>query len=1395
MTRISVSEADGWAGIVRALEAAQSGDVVVIGPGRYEGADTLCVPSGVLMEGEDGHKLVYSGSTVAIEVEGTADIVLRGLNLFGYEGLDHADDGDPDDEIGLICTVRSRNVTVESCTVVSAARRRSALSFIGSESCIVQNCTVSGAQRGIALWSSSAAIRSNLCSQNLHGIMLARDRDSPDAPSRAMPRANRCHDNKLAGILLASSESKAVEDNECWANEEQGIVLARDPMSPDAPSRAVLRANGCHDNKAEGIGLFSSESEAVEDNECWANEGSGIAMQRDSNSPDAPSRAVLRANRCHDNKAAGIVLVSSESEAVENNECWANEEQGIALQRDPDSPDAPSRAVLRANRCHDNKAAGIGLASSESEAVEDNECWANEEQGIVLQRASESPDAPSRAVLRANRCHDNKSAGILLFSSESEAVEDNECWANEEQGIALARDPDSPDAPSRAMLRANRCQDNDNIGILFVGSTGHSEGNRFKGNGVNGSEFEPYRGSPVFVEEPVRIGDQTDPSLDLAAHVEPDLQAALSAAYQAPASDNAWSPIGLAEFLFSGCDGCFHAFWTGHRRSEDAAPSPEARTDPRHWTVVPDPAKPIQKRETLKPQGVVADILASIERQARNTVSSRPAAVHWAGLISPDETACDTIGQRLSNKSLEQADIGWVEGGRLRRPVTIEMRPRPLKDLLTDALKEGRKPWADRIEALIRSRLVLALLGFLAAALVLSWSFGRAVLDQSSRFLEEHGDSIEYGLGQLGLRSDGTWSLLTAGAWVLGFVVVTLLAINLVLPRHLRLFDAIVRDKTPAWLKPLTRIGSHLLRGKPTQWADKADRKWQARRLFGEHGEVVPLILRDIIGWRTGDLVWLENLAAETPEGHRLIVLMQANGRLLMRGLFIDPPDCPWTEGLDLYLDDDETRLALVKPETARERSATEQHMAIYGSLQLTELQGILGDVSEDPWAPCDLLLGLPIASAPAYRSLTTRRVSTNSGIGDDLRPDFEAASALFTGHQGLGHVTDKAVDMLFNLPNEAQAIGVGERGEGYRTYKVLTGRTSRRNQVAQIVYDIWNKGTDWEEYALSALRFGIWQRCRSVAQAIENGLAQRADVLEALVQLEAARFLGKESQRLTKSGCPIHGQSVFEDAQQRLASAIETLPDAPDCSLLVLRYLAVEAVCSPTEQRLQEAVMQRIAAILNDMALPELGTKLSSAMERFCVDTAREVITLRTMEQPARLRRIDQRLASDWRGMPDHLLALVKTLAETSHTRPLASILAEAEDLSALERLVRLHAIEPERTIYALGYAALRHAHHQAHWKPGEARPTEELAQIGSVLAGLHFSFFQKAGPLSREFAKGAAGYVDKAQVVFDVFSRPDATELLRDWLTMNEDQQLDEFEYQLDKELSDLYTNRTIQ
>ena len=734
MTDIIVAESDGWSGIVAALRRAQPGDRVLIGPGRYAGDETLVVQSGVTLSGCADANLEFTGGIddlsgitqgawvtqlpyrdqgslqftmrmasaktpgkVALQVRHAEDVTIEGLRLTAWRGLKDLDSGHFDGS--MILLESTTRCLVQNCALYSMAWRGPAIVFRSSSDAKVLNNDIFGGYWGIALLSSRGLIEGN-SSHHCHeaGIYLQPDPDDLNRPSDAVIRSNHCYDNGRGGVVLKSSFSEAIAGNVCRHNELSGISLERYHKSPDVPSQAIIRGNYCHDNLNAGIVLMSSVCEVIEDNECWNNNLPGILLTRFDLSPEAPSQAVIRSNRCHDNADAGVALVSSSSETIESNECWSNATSGIVLSRAKMSPHAPSSAVIRRNRCFDNQAAGVHLLSADSEAIESNDCWDNGLSGIVLARCELTPGKPSRSVIRVNRCHHNADSGILLGASNSDSIEGNECWSNERNGISIEGVNASPVLPSVAALRMNFVASSGASAIQFVASTGSAEGNLFKDNCPNDVLIEKPRYQSNFPSLEL-AGNVLDDTLDLPALFLPKLRAALAEAWLPTLRSRPSSDEGLAGFLISGSAGSFRTFWTGlHHAPEpvqDAGHLPESR----RWRLTQisgDTMAPPERLPVL-PAGLVATLIGQATR-------AEAGKANWCALVISDEIDSEDICHAFESRANAESADYVAAGERSGAPVRVEMEgdEATLHERLSTALMAGKSSRAERWGLLAR---------------------------------------------------------------------------------------------------------------------------------------------------------------------------------------------------------------------------------------------------------------------------------------------------------------------------------------------------------------------------------------------------------------------------------------------------------------------------------------------------------------------------------------------------------------------------------------------------------------------------------------------------------------------------------------------------------------------
>ncbi|SOC04262.1 parallel beta-helix repeat protein [Rhodobacter sp. JA431] len=275
---ISIAESDGVATLRDAVKGALPGTVISVGAGTFPLDTPLVVPSGTTLEGAGKEKTVFTH-----DFDGPAIVVRHAQNVrladFAVstrargivrrtlpEDLPAAS-ATPEDvrnEWGLIFIDSGLAVDLKRISLTGQREEKALRALVarGSTGISITEAEIqSFGGSGITLFGTDEATVASCTVANCgNGIVLTVMQDGGRS-SRAVVERNRCHDNTQAGIILFSSESEAVRDNECWGNGASGIVLLRAPKAPDQPSRAVVESNRCHDNTETGtLGCCAARS-------------------------------------------------------------------------------------------------------------------------------------------------------------------------------------------------------------------------------------------------------------------------------------------------------------------------------------------------------------------------------------------------------------------------------------------------------------------------------------------------------------------------------------------------------------------------------------------------------------------------------------------------------------------------------------------------------------------------------------------------------------------------------------------------------------------------------------------------------------------------------------------------------------------------------------------------------------------------------------------------------------------------------------------------------------------------------------------------------------------------------------------------------------------------------
>lgn len=1383
----TVTEAEGWAGIAAALAGAAPGAEVLVGPGRFEGAETLVVPSGVTLRGRADTELRYTGAASAIVIEDAHDVAVVDIGLAGSAGVG-AIAGDPEAEAeahdGIIAIRRSSGITVRGCRLRGEIGRWSCVLAVGSTEVSVLDNVVTGALRGVGFVSSRGRIAGNTCHDlGFFGIFLRRDSASPDAPSIAAIERNHCHDNRVVGISLLSSEGHPIAENECSSNGAVGIFLQRDPKIPEAPSVASIERNRCYDNGGTGIALASSEGRPVADNDCWGNADAGIVLERDTTSPDVASVAAVERNRCHDNHGDGIVLQSSEGHPVADNECWRNGKAGIVLQRGPKSPESASVAAIERNRCHDNETAGIALTSSEGYPVADNECWGNGLSGIILQRDEDSPGVPSIATVERNRCHENTESGIVLFSSEGNPVADNECWNNGHYGIVLRRGSNSPTEPSHGEIVRNVLSKNIAGGILFNASTGIADSNQSFSNGqdhveVVGREdwvFDPPEITNEIIGIPVDVGRVSD--------------RALTASLERggiPMADK------LSGFLGSGgCRECFGGFWFQKSRRDmagesEAAPPSSDGVDASisiDLTVSEDDRNqaggPSSRRLTATPAsrtgGPVSarleSVFASAAKNAGQFKSNKevrlalvsPDHQDLAGLIEQVEALRAFLSGKgqdgdLTDATTKLADDLAQRDVKIGAPLAVDYQDRndfgldlPASRLFETELMAGRSKSLDCLVEILRNWLTWVVLGGVAILVIQP-----PVTD----FLVSLFNGIV----------DTPWILFKESWPLLLFVVplvihLMIFLVDLMLPPALSIWSETVQF----WQQLISQLsaGASLqildrLKNLPfaLELKQRAWRRWMKRRLFDDVDAAV-LCVFNIEDWRDADLAALEDIAALRPDDCTLLIIVHVAGRsLLVSGVLR-----PWERMvagvekvrrpvMQILFDDETARFDLsdISPDRQADQSLAGLlgwHESV-GAGSEERRRALTASLIDGQWSPYDLMPAAVLGSAPMRRLRVEKGIQADFNqvrprLARDLGPYREILGDTELREDVIG---EGVINDVFKFAGFAEALSTFDVVvEGAETRR-LEGRVGRRKRLAGAVLARWPDPVAARSYMARAIGCGEL----AIIGDIEELLARKGNSYKICtivrLRLRSLAFLARDRRGLSEPALDIPLLDAAWERLDALIAAAALSVERRRRSGLYLDYLAARDAVdgggagAPGEDVVSAAI-SRV-----DQGEAEAGrgsdhTGEAGPRAAFVAETRELIEFLLTVDPDLAAHMLKEVLRNDWRRAPARLRDwLENTIATRNRNhRRLGESILRATTADELAGVINLHGQHGLRAIYLLGVTASRFI--EDRFGRGGPESQEILAKVGQTLEAV-----RAAVPESSWSAAGLDG-ITKTDIV----------------------------------------------
>jgi len=389
--------------IQAAIDAAKSGDVVLVGPGTYK--ERIRLKPGVTLKSSgnedakgklglkraeatiiDGSSKGAKGAGVEMAADSTIDgFTVTGVGKYG-EALwkkHHATQGNKQlhEHIGVPGTPGIAVMGISSCTV-----KNNIVHHIGYTGIAIMG------EKGKRV---SPRIANNITYRNMGGGIGSMKK------STAIIEENTCFENFYAGIGMDDA-SPLVINNICYANIRAGIGVSEH-------SKPTVRGNKCYKNRRAGIGIRTgSETQpVVENNDCYQNDMSGIGT-------DEEASPIIRGNRCYENQMAGIGCQDKSTPTITGNKCYRNKLSGIGSR-------GGARALIVKNECYENGQSGIGQRGDTHTTLTENFCHHNKTAGIGFGECKKGV-----STVENNRVIDNSTVAVGIHSGWKVTLTGNE---------------------------------------------------------------------------------------------------------------------------------------------------------------------------------------------------------------------------------------------------------------------------------------------------------------------------------------------------------------------------------------------------------------------------------------------------------------------------------------------------------------------------------------------------------------------------------------------------------------------------------------------------------------------------------------------------------------------------------------------------------------------------------------------------------------------------------------------------------------------------------------------------------------------------------------------------------------------------------------------------------
>lgn len=292
--------------IQEAINAAQSGDQILIYPGTYQ--SPIIFKDGVTLKGVNPIicRITFNkesnNSNALLSVTNATKGSIENLS---FDGVQQVLDG---------VLLENSSVSISNCTVMNAKRNGIRIEGAQSHPNLQHNTVQSNGGFGIRFQQGSQGVAENntIFTNQAGGILVTGSQTS------AQLLMNQIESNNGDGIRYSSAAQGIVSNNPIMGNRGNGINVE------GVGTVVTLKQNLCKRNERNGLKMGAGGSGVVEENVFSANKESGILLVGLLNPPQNWQLPTLRNNTCVENQKFGIATSTIKIEIDPNNRVFNN---------------------------------------------------------------------------------------------------------------------------------------------------------------------------------------------------------------------------------------------------------------------------------------------------------------------------------------------------------------------------------------------------------------------------------------------------------------------------------------------------------------------------------------------------------------------------------------------------------------------------------------------------------------------------------------------------------------------------------------------------------------------------------------------------------------------------------------------------------------------------------------------------------------------------------------------------------------------------------------------------------------------------------------------------------------------------------------------------------------